>query len=208
MGKLIDISPLISPDIAVWPGDRSFSHEYLCRIADGANLDLSSIHTTVHVGAHADAPSHYDHPSEGIHERSLSYYYGLTQLMIVSVPRGERIYPKDLPEDILAPRLLLCTGSFPNPNNFNTDFNSLSPALVDYAADRGVILIGIDTPSIDPFHSKKLESHKRVLHHDLAILEGIVCKDVPSGMYRLMAFPLKIQGADASPVRAVLEELY
>jgi arylformamidase len=99
---------------------------------------------------------------------------------------------------------LLATGSFPNPEKWNSDFAALSPELVTYLHKQGVRLVGIDTPSIDPENSKALESHQAVADCDLAILEGIVLDKVPDGLYTLLALPLKIEGADASPVRAVL----
>ena len=130
---LIDISPTISHKIAVWPGDTSFSHRYLCQMSQGDNLDLSTIETTVHVGAHADAPSHYIAGGEGIAERSLEYYYGRAQVIHVNIARGARILPEDISAPIEAPRVLFYTGSFPQPQHFNTDFNSLSPLMFHWA---------------------------------------------------------------------------
>lgn len=204
MPELIDISPLINPDIAVWPGDVPFSQQFACRLADGANIDLSSITTTVHVGAHCDAPSHYRFGGKSIAERSLDFYFGSCQVIRVSLPAGERIYPHHLQCEIQAPRLLLCTNSFPDPNFFNKDFNSLSPELIDFAHQHGVCLIGLDTPSVDPFASKKLESHQAIADRDMAVIEGVVLKHVADGVYTLIALPLKLAGGDASPVRAVL----
>ena len=201
---LIDISPTICSLTAVWPGDTPFSHRFLCRIEEGANIDLSTIQTTVHIGAHCDAPSHYREGLESIEHRSLSLYYGSCQVITVQVKRNERIYPTDLKQEIMAPRLLLRTNSFPDPNHFNEDFNALSPELVMFAHQRGVRLIGLDTPSVDLFTSKKLESHQAIADRDMAVLEGVVLNEVEDGLYTLIAFPLKIQGADASPVRAVL----
>jgi len=124
--------------------------------------------------------------------------------MTVDGVRGRRILPADLPGPVQAPRLLLRTGSYPDPTRFNPGFASLSPALVHVLADQGVVLVGIDTPSVDPFDSKALESHQAILHRDLAILEGLVLDAVAPGLYTLIALPLRIPGADASPVRAVL----
>lgn len=137
--------------------------------------------------------------------RPLDLYYGPCQIISVSVPRGERILPEHLGDTKLtAPRVLFHTGSFPDPDHFSTDFNSLSPALVDYCAAQGVRLIGLDTPSVDPYDSKALESHNAIARHDMAVLEGVVLTDVSDGVYTLIALPLKIEGSDASPVRAVL----
>ncbi|MEL6344627.1 MAG: cyclase family protein [Myxococcota bacterium] len=204
MAELIDISPLISPRIAVWPGDVGFSRRYALQIAEGANIDLSAIESTVHLGAHTDAPSHYVHPGAGIAERPLSLYYGPCQVIAVTAPRGERIHPEHIPEPIATERVLMFTGSYPDPDVFNEDFNSLSPELIHWLAEQGVRLVGIDTPSIDPFHSKALESHHAVAERDMGVLEGVVLGHVAPGRYTLIALPLRIEGADASPVRAVL----
>ena len=104
----------------------------------------------------------------------------------------------------LTPRVLFATGTYPNPQNWNTDFAALSVELIDFLHDRGVITVGIDTPSVDLFDSKDLPAHKAMLRHDMAILEGLVLNDVPEGTYELIALPLPLVGFDASPVRAVL----
>jgi arylformamidase len=202
---IYDLSPEISEAIAVFPGDTPFRRESLLSFAQGANLDLSTIRTTVHLGAHTDAPCHYHPRGVGMSERPLHLYLGTAQVIHVRLPRGERIRPDHVdPREILAPRVLFGTGSFPDPDRWNSDFNSLSPELVDWLHARGVILVGIDTPSVDPEHSKALESHQAIYRHDLAVLEGIVLTDVPEGVYEFAALPLRIRGADASPVRAVL----
>ena len=83
-------------------------------------------------------------------------------------------------------------------------FCSLSEELVTWLADKHVLLVGIDTPSIDPFESKALEAHHKVAQYNMGILEGIVLDGVEDGLYQLSAHPLKIKDGDASPVRAVL----
>ena len=201
---LIDISPLISPRLAVWPGDVGFEREIALDMAAGDNLTLSAIRATVHLGAHVDAPNHYARGAEGIHERALERYYGPAQVVAVEVPRGARIRPEHIATPLTAARLLLRTGSFPDPDHFNTDFNSLSPELVIWAHAQGVRLIGIDTPSIDPFDDSSLRSHSAVAERDMAVLEGVVLAGVEPGLYTLIALPLRLEGADASPVRAVL----
>ena len=206
MSRFIDISPIISPQTAVWPGDVAFSQTFACRLSEGSNIDLSSIQTTVHIGAHCDAPSHYDRNGESIDTRDLGFYFGDAQVIHVDVGRGVRIMPEDLTDEIKAPRVLFATRSMPDPNHFNLDFCSLSPELVHYLADRNVVLVGIDTPSVDPANSKALESHTAIAARNLAVLEGIVLDHVAPGLYTLSAFPLRIKGADASPVRAVLIE--
>ncbi len=204
MRRILDISPALSERVAVWPGDTPYTRQVNASIGGGANIDLSHIQTTVHVGAHTDAPSHYSAGGEGIDGRALERYYGPCSVVEVSVARGERIRPSCLEHYPQSPRVLFKTGTFPNPEHFNEDFAALSSDLVEVLADRGVVLVGIDTPSIDLFHDKVLESHQAVARNDLAILEGIVLDGIEPGEYTLIALPLKLEGADASPVRAVL----
>jgi arylformamidase len=202
--RLIDISPLVSERIGVFPGDTPYRRQASLALAAGDNIDLSAMHATVHVGAHADAPSHYVRGGQGIEKRPLEVYYGPCQVVEVRVARGARIQPADLEMDVEAPRVLFKTGTFPNPELFNEDFASLSPALVDHLHARGVFLVGIDTPSIDPCHDKILESHQALARHDMAVLEGLVLEHVAPGFYTLLALPLRLEGADAAPVRAAL----
>ena len=204
--KLHDLSPRISPRLAVWPGDVPFSRSVAVSLAEGGNLDLSSITATLHLGAHADAPSHYGAGAPGIGAVDLTPYVGACQVMRVAVGRGERIRPLHLKAEIRAPRVLFHTGTFPDPEAWNTDFASLSPELIDALHAQGVVLVGIDTPSVDPFESKALESHQALLRTGLRNLEGLVLDAVSEGLYTLAALPLRIEGADASPVRAVLIE--
>ncbi len=202
--KIYDISPVVSERIAVFPGDTAFSREVLLSIEKGHNIGLSSIKTTVHLGAHADAPNHYARNAAGIATRDLTRYLGPALVVEANVPRGERVQQKHLSSDRTAERMLIRTNTFPDPENWNSDFASYSPELIEAWAKKGVKTIGIDTPSIDPETSKDLPSHAMVAKYDLAILEGLILTDVPEGLYTLIALPLKIEDADASPVRAVL----
>lgn len=205
---LIDISPVVDNGITVWPGDTPYVRTVNLDMDEGAHLTLSDIRTTVHVGAHADAPSHYVATGEAIAERRLDYYLGACNVFHVDGVRGRRIYPADLAgKHITAARVLLRTGTFPDPRGWNDDFASLSPELLDWLHDRSVILVGVDTPSVDPFESKELEAHQTLARHDMANLEGLVLEHVPEGEYELIALPLRLAGADGSPVRAVLRTL-
>lgn len=205
--RIIDISPVLSERTAVFPGDESFSRRISMDFSQGNHLSLSSIHSTAHIGAHVDAPSHYHADGQSIEERDLSLYMGACQVVEISKSPGERIYVEDLKDkakEIVSQRVLFKTMSFPNPNKWNSDFCSLSPSLIEYLAQSQVLLVGIDTPSIDPELSQSLESHQAVYSNNMAILEGIILDGVEEGVYELIALPLRIQGGDASPVRAVL----
>ncbi len=202
---LYDISPPITERTAVWPGDTPVSRQWLMRLGQGDSVELSTLHATVHLGAHADAPGHYRDGAPGIGERGLDAYLGPCEVMSVAARRGERI--ERLPRPPRAPRVLLRTGTFPDPERFSEDFAALSKVLIDELAGHGVCLVGIDTPSVDLFDSKDLPAHHACFAHDIANLEGLVLEGVPDGLYELIALPLRLVGFDASPVRAVLREL-
>jgi len=203
--KIYDISPKISSRLGVFPGDQAFSRHVAMSFAKGDNLELSSITTTLHLGAHADAPSHYHKSGETIEKRPLSRYIGPAQVVrIQGLNPGERVMPHHMRVEVLSPRILFDTQSFPDPEKWNSDFCSLSPELLNALADEGVKLVGIDTPSVDPEDCKPLDAHQVLFKRDFSVLEGLCLQDVPEGHYTLVALPLKIEGGDASPVRAVL----
>lgn len=202
--KIYDITPPVTANLAVWPGDTPMSRDVLLDMQQGNNLTLSTLRATVHLGAHADGPNHYGLDAPAIDQRSLEYYLGPCQVVRVAAERGSRITPEQLPRAVHTPRVLIATGSFPDPTVWNEDFAALAPELVDHLNKQGVRTIGIDTPSVDLFTDKELLSHQRFLANNMAILEGLVLRDVPEGMYELISLPLKLVGFDASPVRAVL----
>ncbi|MCB0411596.1 MAG: cyclase family protein [Bdellovibrionales bacterium] len=201
--KYYDISPLISDRIGVFPGDQPFERTVTMSVDDGQHMGLSAIQSTLHLGAHADAPNHYGPAQSGIDQVPVDRYLGKCQV-ITAMSREGRIYPEGLSSEIEAPRVLFKTNSFPDPDQWNSDFVALSPELIRWAHKKGVFLFGIDTPSVDPESSKKLESHQALLETKSAVLEGLVLTEVPDGVYYLSALPLRIENADASPVRAVL----
>ena len=197
---LYDITPPITAALKVWPGDTPPSREVLLDTARGDNVTLSTLHATVHLGAHVDAPSHYG-PAR-LHRCAAA------RPLPRPLPghrrrrrRGHLLTIDDVPTPIHAPRVIFRTGTCPDRSHFNEDFASLAPSLIDALHARGVRLIGIDTPSVDPFLSVDLPSHRTFLRHDMAILEGIDLTGVPDGDYELIALPLRLVGFDASPVR-------
>jgi arylformamidase len=205
--RFIDISPKISPAIGVWPGDVPYSNRKSLRMRDGQGLDLGSLHSTYHVGAHTDAPQHYHLNGRDAAQLPLEPYHGRCQVVDVNATRGERFGLEDLKQQPNAPRILFKTGTFPDPEHWNEDFAAPEPELIDRLGSRGVLLVGFDTPSTDLFHSKGLPSHQMLFKHGMMNLEGLVLNHVPAGHYTLHAFPLPLVDADASPVRAVLERL-
>jgi arylformamidase len=90
---------------------------------------------------------------------------------------------------------------------FDTQLTAFAADSITLLADLGVRLIGIDSASVDPADSTALPSHQRLRERDMRVLENLWLDDVPPGDYELIALPLKLMTADASPVRAVLREL-
>ncbi len=216
MRDLYDISPPLSQDLAVFPGDTGLTRELLLRCADGDPVTLSTLRATVHLGAHVDAPSHYSAAGAGIDQTPLPRLLGPCRVVGVHGNSDGLVKPSVLDSALTRPgtggeqlpsRVLLATGSYPDPNRWTTSFTAVAPESIDWLAGEGVTTIGIDTPSIDPADSKSLPAHIAVQRHGMTILEGLVLKDVPEGDYELIALPLRLVGFDGSPVRAVLRPL-
>ncbi len=193
--RLIDISPPLSDRIQAWPGEVAF----FC--------DENALTTSLHVGAHADAPAHLTKDGATIDKVPLDVFFGPCQVVAAGAGRRGRVRPENLLGEIRAPRVLIRTGTYPDPEEFTEDFAGLSVDLVEFLAPKGVVLVGIDTPSVDPFEDKDLEAHHALGRRAMVCLEGLRLDAAVPGLYRLMAFPLRIAGADGSPLRAVLEPL-
>jgi arylformamidase len=204
---LWDISPPVSAASPVFPGDTAYAQQWAARIAPGCPVNVSAITLSPHVGAHADAPLHYDEQGAAIGAVDLEPYLGLCRV-IHAIGRGPLVEWTHLEHALadLPPRVLVRTYAR-QPEGWDPDLPAFAPQTVERLADRGVMLIGIDTASIDPAASKGLPSHQVIRRRGLRVLENLVLDDVPEGDYELIALPLKLVSADASPVRAVLREL-
>lgn len=204
---IYDISPPLTPHLPVWPGDMPLSRRVKYDLDRGDPVTLSSFRTTAHLGAHVDAPSHYGPGAPTIDERPLDIFLGPCQVIHVPALPRSAIPLALLREPVQAARVLIATGSYPLGPEFRDDFAGLSPDLVAHLHRQGVILVGIDTPSVDPYAAEDLPAHKAFLRLNMTILEGLVLDHVPNGRYELIALPLKLIGFDASPVRAILRPL-
>ena len=207
MKKLWDISPPIAADSPLFPGDTAYSQQWTASIAPGCPVNLSAITMSPHIGAHADAPLHYGADAPTIGQVSLDPYLGPCRV-IHAIGCGPLVRPEHLAHAAtdLPPRVLVRTCS-KAPTQWSPEFSAFAPETIAWLAAMNVRLVGIDSQSVDPADSKTLDSHHLLLHHDLRVLENLVLDDVPAGDYELIALPLKLMTADASPVRAVLREL-
>ncbi|MFC4294129.1 arylformamidase [Novosphingobium tardum] len=204
--RVWDISQVLRPGLPVWPGDTAFAQRRTWTIADGTPVNVSALTFSTHSGAHADAPLHYQADGAAIDAVALDPYLGEC-LVIDARGAGDLIQPHNLPELGGARRVLLRTWDrFPH-DTWRSDWTAIAAGTIAALAAAGVILIGIDGPSLDPQESKAMDAHLAVAAAGMRILEGLVLDGVPAGRYELIALPLAIAGADAAPVRAVLREL-
>ena len=207
MNKLWDISPPIAPDSPLFPGDTAYAQQWTAQIGPGCPVNLSAITMSPHIGAHADAPLHYGPGAPTIGEVDLAPYLGPCRV-IHAIDCGPLVRPEHLTHAAqrLPPRVLVRTCR-QAPTAWASAFSAFAPETIAWLAGLGVRLIGIDSQSVDPADSKSLPSHQLLLRHDLRVLENLVLDEVAAGDYELIALPLKLTHADASPVRAVLREL-
>lgn len=200
----IDASRPLRSSTPVWPGDRPFEL-YQQREEGGV---LSSFSTTCHVGTHIDAHLHLDPSKPGIDGLRLGSCVGPAE--VIRVPAsGVAVEPADLPIDWVpaTSRILLRSDSFPIDAPIEDGFTGLSAELVHWLADRGVELVGIDTPSVDVFSSENLPAHHALMERGLTWVEGLWLGDVDPGRYIVIALPILLDGAEAAPVRAILKRL-
>jgi arylformamidase len=202
---LIDISPPLRVGMGVFPGDAVFQTAPTFTIGPNCPVNVAEIAMSTHCGAHADAPLHYDPNGASIDQLDLADFIGPARVIDA---RGES--PLCGFDDIAAaldgapPRLLFRLMERLDPMVWPAGFRALAPDAVERLALRGIRLIGVDVPSVDPETSQELPSHMVCRAHDLRIIENLVLADVAPGDYELIALPLKLAGLDAAPVRAVL----
>ena len=210
--RLWDISPPVQVGAPVFPDDTPFALAWPARIGPGCPVNVSTLTLSPHTGAHADAPLHYDDAGTPIGLLGLAPYLGpcrvvhamgcgpLLQWQHIAHACGAQAEP-------LPPRVLVRTYTQAPLDTFDSALTAYAPETIERLADLGVLLVGIDTASIDPADSKLLPSHQAIRRRGLRVLENLVLDDVPEGDYELIALPLKLVTADASPVRAVLRAL-
>ena len=236
MPKIWDISPPVNAQSPVFPGDTVYQQNWCATIGPGCPVNVSAITLSPHIGAHADAPLHYDPSGRAIGEVDLDAFLGPCRV-IHAIGCGPLIQwhhiehaLNDSPPDrsqvestpsggsdplsggawgfgSIPERVLVRVYERMPQTTFDNNLPAFAPETVERLADLGVKLIGIDSASIDPADSKPLLSHQVIRQRGLRVLENLMLDDVPEGDYELIALPLKLTTADASPVRAILRTL-
>jgi len=207
--RVWDISPPVGAAAPVFPGGTPYDQRWVARSGPGCPGNVSAITASPHVGAHADAPLHYAEGAAAIGALDLAPYLGRCRV-IHAIGCGALIEPAHLAHAVdatLPPRVLVRTYTRAPVDRWDPALPAYAPATVEWLAELGVRLIGIDSASIDPADSKTLDSHQVIRRRGLRVLENLVLDEVPEGDYELIALPLKLTTACASPVRAVLRSL-
>lgn len=208
--RLWDISAPVHAASPVFPGDTAYSQQWCATIGPGCPVNVSAITLSPHVGSHADAPLHYDAGGASIGDVPLAPFIGPCRV-VHAIGCGPLITWEHIAHAVdgadLPPRVIVRTYDRMPVDRWDAQLAAYAPETIERLADRGVLLVGIDTASIDPADSKLLASHQVIRRRGLRVLENLVLDDVPAGDYELIALPLKLTTADASPVRAVLRAL-
>jgi arylformamidase len=210
--QLWDISPPVTTGSPVFPGDTPYAQHWVAELGPGCPVNVGSLTLSPHTGAHADAPLHYEAGAAPIGLVGLEPYLGPcrvihaigTRPLVALAQLAHALPPHAAP---LPPRVLVRTYAKAPLAAFDPDCAAFAPATIEALADLGVTLVGIDTASVDPTASKTLDSHQVLRRRGLRVLENLVLDEVPEGDYELIALPLKLTTADASPVRAVLRAI-
>lgn len=205
---LWDISPPLGPGSPVFPGDTPYAQAWVARIGPGCPVNVSTISLSPHTGAHADAPLHYDDAGAPVGELPLAPFIGRCRV-IHALGARPLVRPQHLAHALagLPPRVLVrCYERFP-AERFDEALPAFEPATLEMLADAGVQLVGIDSASVDPADSKTLAAHQVLRRRGLRVLENLCLDGVAEGDYELIALPLRLRTACASPVRAILREL-
>ncbi len=202
----IDISQQLDDTIPVWPGDTPFSYEITWPKSDSGSVNVGQVTMSVHTGTHIDAPFHFDNDGKKVLELDLDVYIG--DARVIDVSSFESIGKAELSSFDLAgvKRLLLKTSSVKRTAGFPESIPYLREDAAPYLEEIGVVLVGVDVPSVDPLDSKELKAHHSLFEHGIHILENAVLHHIAEGDYELIALPLALKEADGSPVRAILKK--
>lgn len=204
MKRLHDISRPINANVAPWPGDTSFAFRETWQMSAVSSVNVGAFTASTHFSTHIDAPFHYDIEGKRIDELRLDVFFGDT--VVLDCSHLSEIDITFLAGQTLAPRVLFRTDCWLDSAIFPMNYPLMNVSAPAWLADRGVVLIGLDVPSVDREDSRELPIHHALKDAGILIMESLWLRDIPAGRYELAAFPLKITGADAAPVRAVLIE--
>lgn len=207
--RIWDISPTVKDASPVFPGDTPYEQHWHATLGSDGPVNVASIRLSPHTGAHADAPLHYKRQGLPVGQLNLEAFIGPCRVIhcmgvrpLVRWMHVAHAMHKPLPE-----RILLRTYTQMPQDLFDRNLAGIAPEVIEQFAQHGVRLIGTDSASIDPSNSQALPSHQAIAARDMRVLENLCLDEIDEGDYELIALPLKLMQADASPVRAILRSL-
>ncbi|SEH47429.1 Kynurenine formamidase [Halobacillus karajensis] len=205
--KFIDISMSLNNDTPPWPGDEPFEYKLTWSMEETGSVNVGQFKGSNHIGTHVDAPFHYDSKGLKMGELPVDRFSGRT--VVIPVKEKSTITASLLKNVNLngVSKVLFHTNSWEDRTRFPDSYTVIADDVGPYLKTQNIDLIGVDTPSVDPETSKELIGHHTLYNNDILILEGIDLSNVAPGFYELFAFPLKMEQADGSPVRAVLRTI-
>jgi arylformamidase len=204
--KIIDITHPHSNRLAPWPGDTQFDFRLVWRMREGSSCNVGKLTCSIHSGTHADAPFHYNNNGAPIDAVPPGNFIGPARVFSAS---NREIITREIFAGLdghATPRVLIRTGACDDKSTFPPRIPTLAPDVPEWLGRQGVRLIGVDLPSVDQVDSKTLPLHHALDAANILILENLDLRAVSPGNYWLIALPLRIEGGDGSPVRAVLLE--
>lgn len=204
-----DISLTISPHLPTWPGDPSVVLERVSKMEEGASANVSRIVMGVHTGTHVDAPLHFISDGKPVDGLSLRMLTG--RAYVLRLPDSvDLITAKVLEKAEIPPRTRRLLFRTRNSNIweqgdrvFKEDFVGISADAADLLVKRGVKLVGVDYLSVAPFHDSA-PTHKILLKAGVVVVEGLNLGGITQGRYTLYCLPIKLEGSDGAPARAIL----
>lgn len=209
MSRIHDISVPVKTGGLVYPGNPDIAIELQQAVARGAGANVSTIHFGSHTGTHVDAARHFFDDADPVDKIDLETLIGPAiviafdeSLMSVGVSDLEKHDLKDHKRVLLRTR----NSSFLLDNEFHRDYTYLAPDGAEYLVSQGVKLVGIDYLSIEQFHSGHHRTHRTLLEKNVVIVEGLNLGKIDPGEYELICLPLRLEGLDGAPARAVLIE--
>ena len=204
--KIIDITHPMSDRLAPWPGDTPFEFSLVARLRDGASCNVGRLTCSIHTGTHLDAPFHYTASGATVDALAPEIFIGPARVFLAP---GREVITREIFAGLdgrATPRVLVRTNACDVKSVFPSRIPTLAPDVPAWLGGQGVRLFGLDLPSVDPVDSKTLPLHHALGATNIIILENLDLRAVAAGVYELIALPLRLVGADGSPVRAVLIE--
>jgi arylformamidase len=207
VSRIYDISVPVRSGGLVYPGNPEIEITLQQAVARGAGANVSAIRFGSHTGTHADAARHFFDGGQPVDEIPLDRLIG--PALLVGFPDDVRaVGAAELKTHDLKghKRILLRTrnSALLSQRDFVRDYTYLAPDGAEYLVENGVEVVGIDYLSIEQFHSGHHRTHRTLLARSVVILEGLDLSVPPSGEYQLICLPLRIEGCDGAPARAVL----